>query len=186
MYNNYMYDMVKRNQMMIGGNPMMIGGNPMMIGENPMMVGGNPLGININPLMGGINMEKMISEQQKKYKQQQMIKGYLFAKEVARKQKEAELKNNKQNTNNNTTNINANNSQSSNNSKITVNFQKGGVTTKIEMETTSAIFELIYEFCEKTNTKIGTFKFGNETLSPSDSRNLSEAGLKNGDIIIVS
>ena len=175
--NNNLYSMMDGNPMMIGGNPMMMGGNPMMMGGNPMVMGGNPM------MMGmGINPKMMNPDLQKNYKQQQMIKGYKAAKLMTLLIKQMK---DKQTTNNFPTNSNTTNSQSSNNSKITVNFQKGGVTTKVEMETNSAVFELIYEFCEKTNTKTGTFKFDNQILSPSDSRNLIEAGLKNGDTIVV-
>ena len=175
------------NPMMMGGNPMMMGGNPILMGGNPMLMGGNPMmmgvGKGIKQLDGGINMKVMISELKKKYKQKQMANGYHFGKLMALLIKQMK---DKQSTTNLPTNKNRINSQSNTNSKITVNFQKGGETTKFEMETTSAVFELIYEFCEKTNTNSGTFKFGNQTLSPCDSRNLSEAGLKNGDTIIVS
>ena len=142
--------------MMMGGNPMMMGGN-LMIMEVKLMIMG------VNPMMMGMGIG---------INQQQMTNGYQME--------------DKQSTTNFPTNSNTINSQSSTNSKITVNFQKDGVTTKVEMETTSAIFELINEFCEKTNTNSGTFKFGNQALSHCDCRNLSEAGLKNGDIIIVS
>ena len=99
------------------------------------------------------------------------------------KKKELEKKNKKAADSNAT---NSSNSQPSNDGKIKVKFVKGGVTTTVEMETTAAVFEIIYEFCEKTNTQTATFKFGNQTLDPQDSRNLSEAGLKNGSIINVS
>ena len=128
-------------------------------------------------------MKMMTPEQQKKYKQQQMMMGYKIGKMMALQKKQA-LEKNKKATNNNT--ANATNSQPSNNGKIKINFVKGGTTTPIEMDPNSAIFEIIDEFCTKTNTTSGTFKFGNQTLDIYDSRNLSEVGLKNGDTITVS
>jgi len=184
--------MIGGNPMMFCGNPMMMGGNPMVMGGNPNLMGGNPMmfcanpmmmGMGMNPLMRGINMEMMTSEQERKCRQQQMKNGYQFGKLMALLIKQMK---DKQATTNFPNNSNTTNSQSNKNGKITINFKKDDVITKVEMETTSAVFELIYDFCEKTNTKTGTFKFGDQKLSPSDSRNLSEAGLKNEDTIVVS
>ena len=138
------------------------------------------------PMMGGMNMKMMTPEQQKKYRQQQMMMGYKIGKMMALQKKQAQEKKKKENNSNSTNTTNPTNSQPRNDGKIKVNFVKGGATTPIEMETTAAVFEFIYEFCEKTNTQTGTFKFGNQTLDPNDSRNLCEAGLKDGDTITVS
>ena len=54
------------------------------------------------------------------------------------------------------------------------------------MDSSSAIFDLLNEYFIKTKTDKGTFKFGAQTLEPMDSRGISEAGLKEGDEIIVS
>jgi hypothetical protein len=161
----------------------MMGMNTMNMMNMNNMMGGNPMmmGMGMSPMMGGMNIKMMTPEQRQKYKQQQMMLGYKIGKMMALQKKKALEKKNKQTSDNNTTN-----SEPSNNGKIKVNFVKGGATTPVEMETTAAIFELIYEFCEKTNTSTGTFKFGNQTLDPNDSRNLSEAGLKNGSTITVS
>ena len=48
------------------------------------------------------------------------------------------------------------------------------------------MFELIDEYCQKTNTTSGTFKFGTQTLNPADCRTITEAGMKEGDEIIIS
>ena len=54
------------------------------------------------------------------------------------------------------------------------------------MNSSNAIFDLLNEYFVKTKTDKGTFKFGDQTLEPMDSRGISEAGLKEGDEIIVS
>ena len=48
------------------------------------------------------------------------------------------------------------------------------------------VAELIDEYFKKSNSKNGTFKFANNTLSPSDVSSLAEIGLKNNSEITVS
>ena len=71
-------------------------------------------------------------------------------------------------------------------SKITIKFKKGGTKTDIQIKPSAAVFELIDEYCQKTNTTSGTFKFGTQTLDPMDCRALTEVGMKEGDEIIIS
>ena len=71
-----------------------------------------------------------------------------------------------------------------NKDKITIKFKKNNKVEYIKINPTDAIYELFYEYCEKTNTTSGKFKYKNKELDPTDSRSLSEAGMKDGDEII--
>ena len=70
--------------------------------------------------------------------------------------------------------------------EITIKFKKGGSVTNIKMDAGSMIAELINEYCEKVNTKTGTFTFNGQALSPMDTSTLSEAGFKNNSEITVT
>ena len=72
-----------------------------------------------------------------------------------------------------------------NEDKITIKFKKGNQVKNIKIKLDNLIFELIDEYCCKTNLTRGKFKYKKEELSPLDSRSLSEVGMKDGDEIIV-
>jgi len=77
------------------------------------------------------------------------------------------------------------NESNKNKDKITIKFKKKNKLKNIKIGINDAIFELIYEYCEKTNIATGKFKYKNEELNPMDDRSLLEAGMKDGDEIIV-
>ena len=54
------------------------------------------------------------------------------------------------------------------------------------MNADSMVAELIDAYCQKVNTKTGTFKFNGNDLSPQDPSSLAEVGLKNNSVITVT
>ena len=140
----------------------------------------------------------MTKEDQEKYKKEQRIQGYLFAKEYLKMLKEQEQKskeksekseNKSSNNNKNSTTKDtkyASDAEKTENNKITIKFNKGGIITEIEIGSDAGVFELINEYFTKSNTQSGTFKFKENNLLPTDFSGLNEIGLKNGDEIMVS
>ena len=184
--------------MMQGMNPgMMQGMNPgMMQGMNPgMMQGMNP-GIMkrmnsgmmmpmmnpgmmmpiMNPgMMMPFKLKRQLTEDEKR---KLRIQGYLEGKRLAlERKKQLDAQKPK-------INIPQNNQPLKGN--ITVKFNKGGNITRITMDVEKMVAELLDEYFRKTGTQNGNFNFQGNALTINDASSLSEAGLKNGSVIIVS
>ena len=189
------------NQMfggVIGGGPnnlkamnpgMMQGMNPgMMQGMNtgmmkrmnsgmmmPMMNSGMMMPI-MNPgMMMPFKLKRQLTEDEKR---KLRIQGYLEGKRLAlERKKQLDAQKPK-------INIPQNNQPLKGN--ITVKFNKGGNITRITMDVEKMVAELLDEYFRKTGTQNGNFNFQGNALTINDASSLSEAGLKNGSVIIVS
>ena len=175
--------------MMQGMNPgMMQGMNPgMMQGMNPgMMQGMNPGMMKrmnsgmmmpiMNPgMMMPFKLKRQLTEDEKR---KLRIQGYLEGKRLAlERKKQLDAQKPK-------INIPQNNQPLKGN--ITVKFNKGGNITRITMDVEKMVAELLDEYFRKTGTQNGNFNFQGNALTINDASSLSEAGLKNGSVIIVS
>jgi len=69
--------------------------------------------------------------------------------------------------------------------EINVKFNKDGNIVIIKMDDSCLVFELIYEYYEKTKEKNRKFIFNNKELFELDSRSLKEVGLKKNSEIFV-
>jgi len=176
--------------MMQGMNPgMMQGMNPgMMQGMNtgmmkrmnsgmmmPMMNPGMMMPI-MNPgMMMPFKLKRQLTEDEKR---KLRIQGYLEGKRLAlERKKQLDAQKPK-------INIPQNNQPLKGN--ITVKFNKGGNITRITMDVEKMVAELLDEYFRKTGTQNGNFNFQGNALTINDASSLSEAGLKNGSVIIVS
>ena len=176
--------------MMLGMNPgMMQGMNPgMMQGMNPgmmkrmnsgmmmpMMNPGMMMPI-MNPgMMMPFKLKRQLTEDEKR---KLRIQGYLEGKRLAlERKKQLDAQKPK-------INIPQNNQPLKGN--ITVKFNKGGNITRITMDVEKMVAELLDEYFRKTGTQNGNFNFQGNALTINDASSLSEAGLKNGSVIIVS
>ena len=176
--------------MMQGMNPgMMQGMNPgMMQGMNPGMMKRMNSGMMIpmmnpgmmmpimNPgMMMPFKLKRQLTEDEKR---KLRIQGYLEGKRLAlERKKQLEAQKPK-------INIPQNNQPLKGN--ITVKFNKGGNITRITMDVEKMVAELLDEYFRKTGTQNGNFNFQGNALTINDASSLSEAGLKNGSVIIVS
>ena len=115
-----------------------------------------------------------------------MIEGYKMGKMMAQLMKKQKEQQNKNKPQNNSSNIQNNTTGNIGNKKITIDFNKGGTITKIKMNSDAMVAELINEYFQKSGTTNGTFNFNGNYLQPDDCTPLNEAGLKNGDQIIVN
>ena len=175
--------------MMQGMNPgMMQGMNPgMMQGMNPGMMKRMNSGMMIpmmnpgmmmpimNPGMMPFKIKRQLTEDEKR---KLRIQGYLEGKRLAlERKKQLDAQKPK-------INIPQNNQPLKGN--ITVKFNKGGNITRITMDVEKMVAELLDEYFRKTGTQNGNFNFQGNALTINDASSLSEAGLKNGSVIIVS
>ena len=176
--------------MMQGMNPgMMQGMNPgMMQGMNPGMMKRMNSGMMIpmmnpgmmmpimNPgMMMPFKLKRQLTEDEKR---KLRIQGYLEGKRLAlERKKQLDAQKPK-------INIPQNNQPLKGN--ITVKFNKGGNITRITMDVEKMVAELLDEYFRKTGTQNGNFNFQGNALTINDASSLSEAGLKNGSVIIVS
>ena len=176
---NSMDNMQMNNQMMnqMGMMPGMNMMNPQMLnsmgpmGMNQMMM--NQMGMGMMPMMG---MQKMpLTEEQKRILREQ---GYKIGKQMAEAQKKANAAKNPAPA--------PAVPEGPATGELTIKFKKGGSVTTIKMDAESMVAELINEYFTKTSTQSGTFKFGGNTLAPTDTSTLAEAGLKNNSEITVS
>ena len=167
--------MMKR--MNSGMMPMMNPGikMPMMNpGMMPMMNPGMMMPI-MNPGMMPFKIKRQLTEDEKR---KLRIQGYLEGKRLAlERKKQLEAQKPK-------INIPQNNQPLKGN--ITVKFNKGGNITRITMDVEKMVAELLDEYFRKTGTQNGNFNFQGNALTINDASSLSEAGLKNGSVIIVS
>ena len=181
------------NQMfggVIGGGPnnlkamnpgMMQGMNPGMMKRMnsgmmmPMMNPGMMMPI-MNPgMMMPFKLKRQLTEDEKR---KLRIQGYLEGKRLAlERKKQLDAQKPK-------INIPQNNQPLKGN--ITVKFNKGGNITRITMDVEKMVAELLDEYFRKTGTQNGNFNFQGNALTINDASSLSEAGLKNGSVIIVS
>ena len=167
--------------MMQGMNPgMMQGMNPGMMKRMnsgmmmPMMNPGMMMPI-MNPGMMPFKIKRQLTEDEKR---KLRIQGYLEGKRLAlERKKQLEAQKPK-------INIPQNNQPLKGN--ITVKFNKGGNITRITMDVEKMVAELLDEYFRKTGTQNGNFNFQGNALTINDASSLSEAGLKNGSVIIVS
>ena len=168
--------------MMQGMNPgMMQGMNPGMMKRMnsgmmmPMMNPGMMMPI-MNPgMMMPFKLKRQLTEDEKR---KLRIQGYLEGKRLAlERKKQLDAKKPK-------INIPQNNQPLKGN--ITVKFNKGGNITRITMDVEKMVAELLDEYFRKTGTQNGNFNFQGNALTINDASSLSEAGLKNGSVIIVS
>ena len=168
--------------MMQGMNPgMMQGMNPGMMKRMnsgmmmPMMNPGMMMPI-MNPgMMMPFKLKRQLTEDEKR---KLRIQGYLEGKRLAlERKKQLEAQKPK-------INIPQNNQPLKGN--ITVKFNKGGNITRITMDVEKMVAELLDEYFRKTGTQNGNFNFQGNALTINDASSLSEAGLKNGSVIIVS
>ena len=176
--------------MMQGMNPgMMQGMNPgMMQGMNPGMMKRMNSGMMMpmmnpgmmmpmmNPgMMMPFKLKRQLTEDEKR---KLRIQGYLEGKRLAlERKKQLDAQKPK-------INIPQNNQPLKGN--ITVKFNKGGNITRITMDVEKMVAELLDEYFRKTGTQNGNFNFQGNALTINDASSLSEAGLKNGSVIIVS
>ena len=195
------------NPMMMGcfggmNNPMMMGGNGMNM-NNPMMMGGNG-GMN-NPkkmgnnedidmdmkdkmmmaylcwLLKNPNIAKNMGMTIEEVKSKISILGYKYGIiEAEKKRKEKEKNKNKNEPKK------EDNKADDNIKEYTIKFKKGDKITDIKIDKEEMVAELLNRYFIKENVDKGTFTFKGRQLSPSDSDNLIEAGIKNGDEIIVT
>ena len=167
--------MMKR--MNSGMMPMMNPGikMPMMNpGMMPMMNPGMMMPI-MNPGMMPFKIKRQLTEDEKR---KLRIQGYLEGKRLAlERKKQLDAQKPK-------INIPQNNQPLKGN--ITVKFNKGGNITRITMDVEKMVAELLDEYFRKTGTQNGNFNFQGNALTINDASSLSEAGLKNGSVIIVS
>ena len=63
--------------------------------------------------------------------------------------------------------------------ELNIKFNKRGQIINIKIDADEMVAILIDEFFKKSGTKNGNFMFNGNTLSPSDSNTLAEAGLRN-------
>ena len=168
--------------MMQGMNPgMMQGLNPGMMKRMnsgmmmPMMNPGMMMPI-MNPgMMMPFKLKRQLTEDEKR---KLRIQGYLEGKRLAlERKKQLDAQKPK-------INIPQNNQPLKGN--ITVKFNKGGNITRITMDVEKMVAELLDEYFRKTGTQNGNFNFQGNALTINDASSLSEAGLKNGSVIIVS
>ena len=168
--------------MMQGMNPgMMQGMNPGMMKRMnsgmmmPMMNPGMMMPI-MNPgMMMPFKLKRQLTENEKR---KLRIQGYLEGKRLAlERKKQLDAQKPK-------INIPQNNQPLKGN--ITVKFNKGGNITRITMDVEKMVAELLDEYFRKTGTQNGNFNFQGNALTINDASSLSEAGLKNGSVIIVS
>ena len=168
--------------MMQGMNPgMMQGMNPGMMKRMnsgmmmPMMNPGMMMPI-MNPgMMMPFKLKRQLTEDEKR---KLRIQGYLEGKRLAlERKKQLDAQKPK-------INIPQNNQPLKGN--ITVKFNKGGNITRITMDVEKMVAELLDEYFRKTGTQNGNFNFQGNALTINDASSLSEAGLKNGSVIIVS
>ena len=167
--------------MMQGMNPgMMQGMNPGMMKRMnsgmmmPMMNPGMMMPI-MNPGMMPFKIKRQLTEDEKR---KLRIQGYLEGKRLAlERKKQLDAQKPK-------INIPQNNQPLKGN--ITVKFNKGGNITRITMDVEKMVAELLDEYFRKTGTQNGNFNFQGNALTINDASSLSEAGLKNGSVIIVS
>jgi hypothetical protein len=168
--------------MMQGMNPgMMQGMNPGMMKRMnsgmmmPMMNPGMMMPI-MNPgMMIPFKLKRQLTEDEKR---KLRIQGYLEGKRLAlERKKQLDAQKPK-------INIPQNNQPLKGN--ITVKFNKGGNITRITMDVEKMVAELLDEYFRKTGTQNGNFNFQGNALTINDASSLSEAGLKNGSVIIVS
>ena len=168
--------------MMQGMNPgMMQGMNPGMMKRMnsgmmmPMMNPGMMMPI-MNPgMMMPFKLKRQLTEDEKR---KLRIQGYLVGKRLAlERKKQLDAQKPK-------INIPQNNQPLKGN--ITVKFNKGGNITRITMDVEKMVAELLDEYFRKTGTQNGNFNFQGNALTINDASSLSEAGLKNGSVIIVS
>ena len=150
--------------------PMM---NPGMM--MPMMNPGMMMPI-MNPgMMMPFKLKRQLTEDEKR---KLRIQGYLEGKRLAlERKKQLDAQKPK-------INIPQNNQPLKGN--ITVKFNKGGNITRITMDVEKMVAELLDEYFRKTGTQNGNFNFQGNALTINDASSLSEAGLKNGSVIIVS
>ena len=173
---NYMKMLIMNNINQAG---MVMGGNDMSKMNQMMGINSLQMGMGMNPMMM-VNMNMMTPEQKNKYKQWQRYMGYLYGKKMAQEKKKKEQALNPQNNVSNPSECSTNND-----GEITVEFNKAGTITKIKMDSKEMVADLINEFFLKTNTNNGTFKFNDQTLSPSDFNSLKDIGLRDGSKITV-
>ena len=168
--------------LMQGMNPgMMQGMNPGMMKRMnsgmmmPMMNPGMMMPI-MNPgMMMPFKLKRQLTEDEKR---KLRIQGYLEGKRLAlERKKQLDAQKPK-------INIPQNNQPLKGN--ITVKFNKGGNITRITMDVEKMVAELLDEYFRKTGTQNGNFNFQGNALTINDASSLSEAGLKNGSVIIVS
>ena len=184
--NNQMMMNGMNNQMMMNGmnNQMMMNrmSNTMMRSYPTMMYNtmmmNNQMMMNrmYNTMMTGRQMNMMTKKQKELYKQQLRYHGYLTGKKMAEEKKRREGAKNPQTV---TEDI-----QNSIKGEFTIRFNKGGNITNIKMRTDCMLAELINAYYEKTNNQ-GPFIYKGRILNPEDSSSLIEAGMRNGDEIIV-
>jgi hypothetical protein len=129
----------------------------------------------MNPGMMPFKIKRQLTEDEKR---KLRIQGYLEGKRLAlERKKQLEAQKPK-------INIPQNNQPLKGN--ITVKFNKGGNITRITMDVEKMVAELLDEYFRKTGTQNGNFNFQGNALTINDASSLSEAGLKNGSVIIVS
>ena len=168
--------------MMQGMNPgMMQGMNPGMMKRMnsgmmmPMMNPGMMMPIMNQGMMMPFKLKRQLTEDEKR---KLRIQGYLEGKRLAlERKKQLDAQKPK-------INIPQNNQPLKGN--ITVKFNKGGNITRITMDVEKMVAELLDEYFRKTGTQNGNFNFQGNALTINDASSLSEAGLKNGSVIIVS
>ena len=175
---NSMDNMQMNNQMMnqMGMMPGMNMMNPQMLNSMGQL-GMNQMMMNQMGMMPGMMpmMKAPMTEEQKK---QLRMQGYLMGKQMAEAKKKANAAKNPAPT--------PAVQEGPATGELNIKFNKGGSITNIKMDAESMVAELINEYFTKTGTQSGTFKFGANTLLPSDTSTLAEAGLKNNSEITVS
>ena len=167
--------MMKR--MNSGMMPMMNPGMMQMMNPGMMMSMMNPgmMMPIMNPGMMPFKIKRQLTEDEKR---KLRIQGYLEGKRLAlERKKQLDAQKPK-------INIPQNNQPLKGN--ITVKFNKGGNITRITMDVEKMVAELLDEYFRKTGTQNGNFNFQGNALTINDASSLSEAGLKNGSVIIVS
>ena len=170
-------------------NPMQMGqGFGVMGGINPM-TGNRQMGIGINfqcMRQMGFNpfcvnpamMPFMMGMTQEQKNQYLRMQGYLYGKFAAQQLKMA-----------NPVKASAPTQvivQQPAKGELNIKFNKRGYIINIKMDADELVAILIDEYFKKSGTKNGKFMFNGNTLSPSDSSTLAEAGLRNNSEIIVS
>ena len=161
-----------------GMMPMMNPGMMQMMNPGMMMSMMNPgmMMPIMNPgMMMPFKLKRQLTEDEKR---KLRIQGYLEGKRLAlERKKQLDAQKPK-------INIPQNNQPLKGN--ITVKFNKGGNITRITMDVEKMVAELLDEYFRKTGTQNGNFNFQGNALTINDASSLSEAGLKNGSVIIVS
>ena len=183
------------NKMMMEGNGMNMN-NPKMMGGNGGMNNKKKMGKNEDIDMGmkdkmmmaylcwllkNPNIAKNMGMTIEEVKSKISILGYKYGIiEAEKKRKEKEKNKNKNEPKK------EDNKAEDNIKEYTIKFKKGDKITDIKIDKEEMVAELLNQYFVKENVKNCTFTFKGRQLSPSDIDSLIEAGLKNGDEIIVT